>query len=45
MKKVLGDLAKYLKVKGLGEGSAQYLGVPKSRIYSWTKKERLPTPV
>ena len=40
MKKVLGDLAKYLKVKGL-RGLAQYLGVPESRIYSWTKKGKI----
>jgi hypothetical protein len=40
MKKVLGDLAKYLKVKGL-RGLARHLEVPESRIYSWTKKGKI----
>lgn len=40
MKKVLIDLARHFNVKGL-RGLAKHLGVPESRIYSWTKKGRI----
>lgn len=43
MKKILSELAGYLKVKGL-RGLAKHLDVPESRIYSWTKKGKIANP-